>query len=81
MDKSRFFIDENLPAPVARSLQDIFPSAKFVASHQLDELEGTKDVPLLRKLGEEGFSVFVTQDLKQMRLPDERHALRESGIH
>lgn len=75
-----FFIDENLPAPVAQCMHDIFRGVCFTASHQLRDLEGTRDIPLIERLGACGFGAFITQDLKQLRIPEERRALRNAGM-
>lgn len=78
--KTRFFVDENLPAPTARCLQNIFRNAEFVASHENASLEGAKDIQLLGALSNQNFDVFITQDLKQMRITGERKALQRSGL-
>ena len=43
-------------------------------------MDGTKDIPLLHYLAEEGYGYFITQDLKQMTILQEREALKTSGM-
>lgn len=78
--KPKFYIDENFPAPLAGCLQALLRGAEFRSSHDTGSLDGLKDIPLLRHLNQQGYHFLVTQDLKQMTIPDERNAVRNSGI-
>lgn len=78
--QQKFYIDENLPAPISTCLHALFRGAVFHSSHTVGTMDGTKDIPLLRYLAEEGYGYFITQDLKQMTIPQERNAVKASGM-
>lgn len=78
--KPKFYVDENLPQPVAGCLQTLLRGAEFHNSHDVTGGDGTKDVDLMKRLREEHYDFFITQDLKQMTIPQERDAVREAGL-
>jgi hypothetical protein len=79
----RFFLDENEPPLVARSLEAVFGTEhEFVSAHDRpNEYREVDDVELIARIAEHGFHAIITQDRNQLLDTDERHALFQAGIH
>lgn len=75
----KVYLDENLPPFVARPLAVVYQDHTF-ATFEDEELQGVLDIPLMRTLRERGFDAIVTKDRNQLKDPDERRAVAESGL-
>lgn len=75
----RVYLDENLPPFVAKPLAVVYQDHTF-ATCEDEGLRGVEDIPLLRTLRERGFDAIVTRDRRQLKDPDERRAVAESGL-
>lgn len=75
----RVYLDENLPPFVAQPLSVVYSGHDF-ATHQSEGLTGVEDVDLLSALRSRGFEAIVTRDRMQLRDPDERRAVIQSGL-
>lgn len=77
---AKFFIDENLHARLSIPLESVFRSHKF-RSCEKEVLLGELDVALITELGVRGFDAIITLDAAQLRIVEERDALRDAGLH
>ena len=75
----KVYLDENLPPFVARPLAVVYQEHTF-ATFEDEELQGVLDIPLMRTLRERGFDAIVTKDRNQLKDPEERRAVAESGL-
>ncbi|MCS5733224.1 PIN-like domain-containing protein [Herbiconiux daphne] len=75
----KVYLDENLPPFVATPLAMVYQEHTF-ATFDDEKLGGMHDIPLLRTLRERGYDAIVTRDRAQLRDPDERRAVRDSGL-
>jgi hypothetical protein len=75
----RFFIDHNLSPQLVQPLVTILPDHTFTCAIN-EGLAATDDIPLFTELVERDFEVIITRDRNQLADPDERAALRASGL-
>ncbi|GAA4155966.1 hypothetical protein [Leifsonia shinshuensis] len=75
----KIYLDENLPYVLAEPLSVVYREHVF-STHLEEGLTGTEDIPLLTSLRARGFEAFVTRDRAQLRDPDERKAVINSGL-
>lgn len=75
----KVYLDENLPPFVAQPLAVVYQDHTF-ATWQDEGLKGTDDIPLLATLRERGFHAIVTRDRMQLKDPEERRAIADSGL-
>ncbi len=75
----RVYLDENLPPFVAKPLSVVYQDHSFATCEE-EGLRGVEDVPLLQTLRDRGFDAIVTRDRAQLKNPDERRAVAESGL-
>lgn len=74
-----FFVDENLPAELGRSLHAVFKRHRFRSV--LNEMSGMKDIELFGQIAVRGGEVLITADTNQLLNPLERDAIRQNGLH
>lgn len=79
-DRTRVYVDENLPHQVAPALMAAFRSTIF-SSHKDEGLTGVLDLPLFEVLRKRKFNVIVTRDIAQSMTAAERDGLRAAGLH
>ena len=75
----RVYLDENLPPFVAKPLAVVYQEHSF-ATWEDEGLKGVEDIELLTRLRDRGFDAIVTRDRRQLRDPDERRAVADSGL-
>lgn len=75
----RFYLDENFPPGILATIAMIHDEHDF-KSWQDEGLESMLDVPLFGTLRDRGFDVLVTRDRAQLKNPEERSALLQSGL-
>lgn len=75
----KVYLDENMPPFAAQPLAQVYPSHTF---HTPDDehLRGVDDIPLMSTLRERGFDAIVTRDRAQLKDPNERKAVADSGL-
>lgn len=76
----KFFLDENLSPNLTFPLTKTFYPHRFQSSSELQLLE-VKDIPLFGELQARDINAIITADQRQMLNPNERDALRASGLH
>jgi len=75
----KFFIDNNLPPPLAHALRELSKPDDHLVCHLRDKFaENTLDTVWINSLSEEGGWVVVTHDNLNKGL--EREALRRAGL-
>ena len=75
-----FFVDENLPPLIARSLAAIFAHHRFRSAAD-EHLNGVDDVHLCADLAARDFEVIITSDRNQLAHDHERRALKDAHLH
>lgn len=76
----RLLLDEDVPKPLLRALQQVLPGHEVV---HVDELgwKSKKDLNLLADAAGRGFDAILTNDSKQLDDADECRAIRDSRMH
>lgn len=75
----KIYLDENMPPFAAQPLAQVYPSHSFQTPDN-EQLRGVDDIPLMSTLGERGFDAIVTRDRAQLKDPNEREAVADSGL-
>lgn len=75
----KVYLDENMPPLLVQPLSAVYLQHSF--SSWVDEgLRGKEDIPLLGILKDRHFDAIITRDRNQLRVPEERIAVVESGL-
>jgi hypothetical protein len=79
----KFFLDENFPPQVSRTLQSVYggPNSFTSCMEDGDRYRDVDDVDLFKLVAADGFNAFITHDRMQMRRQDERAAMHDTGMH
>ena len=76
----KFFLDNNLPPAIARALNELVGDEHEVVHLRAKFSADTTDVEWIQSLGNEGDWIMITRDDAIIRKPQEREALKQSGI-
>lgn len=78
----KFFLDENFPPQVSRTLESVYGSAHDFVScmDNPGRYRDVDDVDLFAIVAGDGFDAFITHDRNQLRNSDERQAIFDSGM-
>jgi len=76
----KFFLDENVSVGCLKPLEALYGEHEFRHAYK-EGLGGTKDVPLLGMLSQQGYDAIITKDRTQLRDDEERRAIFDAGLH
>lgn len=76
----KYFFDENLHVQIPSIMEALAPSHSF-SNARMERLAGYDDVDLIPEVASRGFDALVTNDIRQMMVPEEILAIRQSGMH
>ncbi|UQE75109.1 hypothetical protein MYK68_00195 [Gordonia sp. PP30] len=76
----KFFLDENVNVGCLKPLEALYGDHEFRHAYS-EGLGGTKDVPLLNTLQQQGYDAIITKDRTQLRDEEERRAIFDAGLH
>lgn len=77
----KFYVDENLPASLAKTFQQLIGGGHRFYDFKTSNMQGTLDLELLDYLGTMEYGAIITKDARQLEDQEERDALRRNGLH
>lgn len=76
-----FLLDENFPGNAWNPLTKLFRQHNFMQVGKCAISTSTGDISVFQQAADLGINAIITGDLKQIKIPGERTACREAGIH